>query len=205
MPTDISSDWQQLALYAGGAALLLILLQRVPVIGRIVRFGLSFGLLALCLFLLLQHAPYEPMLAPLADRLGLDRQEVVGGAVRVPMAPDGHFWANATLNDTKHRMMIDSGATITAISEQTARASGIAHDATLVPVVLKTANGLARARTGSVRELRVGDIVASDLKIVITPALGDLDVLGMNFLSKLASWRVEGRTLILVPERPEAA
>jgi aspartyl protease family protein len=205
MPTAISSDWQQLALYAGGAALLLILLQRLPVIGRIVRFGLSFGLLALCLFLLLQHAPYEPMLAPLADRLGLDRQEVVGGEVRVPMAPDGHFWANATLNGTKHRMMIDSGATITAISEETARASGIAVDAALVPVVLKTANGLARARTGTARELRVGDIVASDLKIVITPALGDLDVLGMNFLSKLASWRVEGRTLILVPERPEAA
>ncbi len=37
----------------------------------------------------------------------------------------------------------------------------------------------------------------------MTPALGDLDVLGMNFLSKLASWRVEGRTLVMIPEKPE--
>jgi aspartyl protease family protein len=27
----------------------------------------------------------------------------------------------------------------------------------------------------------------------------------MNFLSRLASWRVEGRTLILVPHHPQKA
>ena len=37
-------------------------------------------------------------------------------------------------------------------------------------------------------------IAASNLKVMISPALGDLDVLGMNFLSKLASWRVEDGT-----------
>ena len=34
---------------------------------------------------------------------------------------------------------------------------------------------------------------------MISPALGTIDILGMNFLSQLASWRVEDRTLILVP------
>jgi aspartyl protease family protein len=29
-------------------------------------------------------------------------------------------------------------------------------------------------------------------------------VLGMNFLTKLDSWRVEGRTLILVPHHPQS-
>src|SRR3546814_4577440 len=42
----------------------------------------------------------------------------------------------------------------------------------------------------------LGGITARDLKVAISPALGDIDVLGMNFLSQLASWRVEGRTLI---------
>src|SRR3546814_12173135 len=45
----------------------------------------------------------------------------------------------------------------------------------------------------------LGGITARDLKVALSPALGDIDVLGMNFLSQLASWRVEGRTLILVP------
>jgi aspartyl protease family protein len=32
-----------------------------------------------------------------------------------------------------------------------------------------------------------------------------MEVLGMNFLSKLKSWRVEGRTLVMVPHHPQAA
>jgi aspartyl protease family protein len=31
-----------------------------------------------------------------------------------------------------------------------------------------------------------------------------MDVLGMNFLSQLQSWRVEGRTLVLAPHHPQA-
>jgi aspartyl protease family protein len=74
----------------------------------------------------------------------------------------------------------------------------------LTPVILQTANGAAAAQTGSVDELRVGNIVARNLKIVSAPGL-DLDVIGMNFLSQLQSWRVEGRTLVLVPHHPQRA
>src|SRR3546814_543678 len=52
------------------------------------------------------------------------------------------------------------------------------------------------------KELPVNVYISSDLvgfQLAFRPALGDIDVLGMNFLSQLASWRVEGRTLILVP------
>jgi aspartyl protease family protein len=59
------------------------------------------------------------------------------------------------------------------------------------------------AQTGTIEELRVGNVTARNLKVVSSPALGDLNVLGMNFLSRLASWRVEGRTLIMVPNHPQ--
>jgi aspartyl protease family protein len=72
----------------------------------------------------------------------------------------------------------------------------------LTPVILRTANGAAAAETGSIDELRVGNIVARNLKVVSAPGL-DLDVIGMNFLSQLESWRVEGRTLVLVPHHPQ--
>ena len=202
MPS-ILPQWQQLALYAVGAALIIMVLQRIPVIGRIVRFAISFGLLALFIFILLQQAPYQPELSRLTSSLGLDDQTVSGKELQVKMAPDGHFWVVATLNGVKRRMLIDSGATVTAISPETARAAGIKTGTTLAPVMLRTANGVAPARTGSVDELRVGNIVARNLKVVTAPGLGNLDVLGMNFLSKLASWRVEGRTLILVPHHPQ--
>jgi len=202
MPTAFP-QWQQLALYAVTAALLIMLLQRIPVVGRIVRLAFSFGLLAFLIFIVLQQAPYQPELSRLTGSLGLDNQKVSGKELRVSMAPDGHFWVAASINGARTRMLIDSGATVTAISTGTARAAGVDTGVGLTAVMLSTANGVAPARIGSIDELRVGNIVARNLKIVSAPGLGGLDVLGMNFLSKLDSWRVEGRTLILVPHHPQ--
>ena len=202
MPTT-APEWQHLALYAIGAALLIMLLQRIPFVGRVIRFAFSAALLAFLIFVLLQQAPYQPELARFTDRLGLDNQQVVGKEVRVRMSPDGHFWVNASINGVKRRMLIDSGATVTAISASTARAADVDAGTTFTPIVLSTANGSTPAKTGTVDELRVGNIVARNLKIVTSPGLGELDVIGMNFLSKLQSWRVEDRTLVLVPHHPQ--
>jgi aspartyl protease family protein len=202
MPTA-SPEWQQLAIYAIAAAVLIMLLQRLPIVGRIVRIAFSLALMAFLFFLLLQQAPYQPELARLTSKLGLDDQKVVGKELRVRMASDGHFWVLASLNGVRTRMLIDSGATVTAISEQTAHQAKIDTGRGLTPVVLRTANGITPAETGSVDRLTVGNIVARNLKVVTAPGLGGLDVLGMNFLSRLESWRVEDRTLILVPHHPQ--
>jgi aspartyl protease family protein len=205
MNITTNPDWQQIALYAVVGAIVLLALFRLPVVGRVLRVAFSLAIAAFAIFLLIQQAPYQPQLAQVAGRLGLDGQKVVGEEVRIRMAADGHFWAQASVNGVKRRMLIDSGATVTAISEATAAAASVEAQAGPVPVVLRTANGLAPARTGSVEELRLGNIVARDLKVVVSPAFGDMDVIGMNLLSKLASWRVEGRTLILVPNHPQPA
>lgn len=204
MPS-VLPQWQQLALYAVGIALVIMLLQRIPVVGRIIRFAISLGLFAFLIFILLQQAPYQPELSRLTSSLGLDDQKVSGGELRVKMAPDGHFWVNASIDGVKRRMLIDSGATVTAISEDTAHAAGVKTGTNLAPVMLHTANGITPARTGSINELKVGNIVARNLKIVTAPGLGNLDVLGMNFLSKLQSWRVEDGTLVLVPHHPQSS
>ncbi|WP_267386584.1 TIGR02281 family clan AA aspartic protease [Sphingomonas sp. GC_Shp_3] len=195
----IDPQWQHLALYALGAAVLLSLLFRVPYVGRILRALFSVTLLALCLFMVLQQAPYEPGLARISSRLGLDTQTVAGREVRVPMALDGHFWATAAINGVPRRMLIDSGATVTALSSETADLASVAQNTGLMPVMMQTANGIIRAETGTINHLSLGGIRARGLKVVISPALGHTDILGMNFLSRLSSWRVEGRTLILVP------
>jgi aspartyl protease family protein len=202
MPTTVP-EWQHLALFAVAAALIIMLLQRIPVVGRVIRFIISLGLLAFLIFVLLQQAPYQPELARLTEKLGIDDQKVSGGDLRVRMSSDGHFWVTASINGVNRRMLIDSGATVTAISPETAREAQIDTGTGLSPVILRTANGAAPAQTGAIAELRVGNIVARNLRIVTSPGLGNLDVLGMNFLSKLDSWRVEGRTLVLVPHHPQ--
>ena len=196
--------WQPLLVYAGIAALLLMALQRLPVVGRYIRFAFSATLLAFMIFLVLQMAPYQPELSRITGRLGLDDQQVAGSELRVPMAADGHFWVRASVDGIERPMLIDSGATITALSAATARAANIDTSSGIAPIVLQTANGAAPARAGRIDELRVGNIVARNLRVVTSPGLGNMDVLGMNFLSRLQSWRVEGQTLILVPHHPQA-
>jgi aspartyl protease family protein len=179
------------------------LLQRLPVIGGLIRLVITVGLVSLALYMLTERAAFDPVLAKIADRLHLDRQEVVGTEVRIPLAPNGHFLASVTINGVKRRMLVDSGATVTAISDETAAAAGINPDTNLLPVTIQTANGAVPARTATISELRIGNVVARDLKVVISPAFGPIDVVGMNFLSKLKSWRVEDGTLVLVPHHPQ--
>ena len=204
---NIAADpqWQQLALYALGIALVLTLLFRLPFIGRLFRALFSLALLAAAVFIILQQAPYDPSLSRLTQSLGLDSQEVTGDEVRIRMASDGHFWADAVIDGVERRILIDSGATVTALSSDTA-AAGVERGGNVLPTMIRTANGTVRADTGTIGRLDLSGIEARDLKVVVSPSLG-VDILGMNFLSQLKSWRVEGRTLIMEPppEGEEAA
>ena len=134
------------------------------------------------------------------DRLGMlwRDQTIEGRETRIRMANDGHFWADVTIDGVSRRMLIDSGATTTAISRDTAQAAGLEEDSPF-PVVLNTANGQVTARTATAGRVELGNITARDLSVVVSPAFGETDVIGMNFLSRLGSWRVENRTLVLTP------
>jgi aspartyl protease family protein len=114
------------------------------------------------------------------------------------MAADGHFWADVDLDGVTRRMLIDSGATTTAISEATALEAKLKDDSPF-PVVLNTANGQITARTATASRIVIGSIIARDVPVVVSPAFGNTDVVGMNVLSRLRAWRVEGRTLVLTP------
>jgi aspartyl protease family protein len=126
-------------------------------------------------------------------------QSVVGSEVRIPMADDGHFWARATINGVERVMLVDSGATVTALSTTTAAAAKIDLDGMAPPAVVSTANGTVTGKSATIATLKVGGITATELPTIVAPEFGDQDVLGMNFLSRLKSWRVEGKTLILTP------
>ena len=122
-----------------------------------------------------------------------------GQALRIPVAPDGHYWVEGTINGTSARFLIDSGATVTALSDQTARAAGLNYDVGAPGIVMTTANGKVEARRSSIASLAIGPINASDLPVVVSPAFGEVNVIGMNMLSRLKSWGVQGGEMILTP------
>ncbi|HEV2745818.1 MAG TPA: TIGR02281 family clan AA aspartic protease [Allosphingosinicella sp.] len=121
-----------------------------------------------------------------------------GATMRIKQSLDGHFWVDAQLNGEDVRFLIDSGATTTSISGDTARRAGIEPSRGL-PALVQTANGTVAVQRGRAERLRLGSINREDLAVHISDGFGDVNVLGMNFLSSLSGWAVEGRWLVLKP------
>jgi aspartyl protease family protein len=182
--------------------------------GAIARRGVAFGrwlatlstlaLAGILVLVVLQVSRFDPRLDVAVPELGLPEQTVAGGETRVPMAPDGHFWIRARVNGFAAPFLVDTGATLTAVSVPVARHAGLSPRASAVPVRIATANGTVAAQLTTIDSLAFGSVRAGGLDAVIAPNIGDTNVIGMNLLSRLASWRVEGRTLILVPHHPKA-
>ena len=122
---------------------------------------------------------------------------VQGHEVRIPMSIDGHFWVEGRVNGEKVKFLIDSGATMTTVGRKTAARVGMEVSPQRNQIV-RTGNGLIRVATGRAQTLEVGTIERADLPVHVADD-EDLNVLGMNFLSSLQRWGVEGRWLILVP------
>lgn len=119
------------------------------------------------------------------------------GELRIPMAIDGHFWVEARLNGVPVRFLVDSGATMTTIGRDTAGRAGIAITNPNNQIV-RTGNGFIKVSTALADTLDVGGIGRRSLPLHVAND-DDLNVLGMNFLSSLQRWGVEGRWLVLVP------
>jgi len=171
--------------------------RRIP-LGSAVKMFAGWVLIFAAAFILFT---FKDEFAALGDRLllaarGGEAVQAAPGETRVRLAPDGHFWVEAELNGEKVRFLIDSGATTTSISRATAERVGIEPSGGF-PAMVKTANGTVTVQRGRAQSLRVGNIERSNVAVHISEAFGDMNVIGMNFLSSLKSWGVEGRTLIL--------
>ncbi len=64
---------------------------------------------------------------------------------------------------------------------------------------MTTANGKVEARRSSIATLAIGPVIASDLPVVVSPAFGEINVIGMNMLSRLKSWGVQDGEMVLTP------
>ena len=121
----------------------------------------------------------------------------LGREIRIPMAIDGHFWIGGELNGVRVKFLVDSGATMTTIGRDTAERAGV-QVSVRPDQIVRTGNGLIRVSSGRAKSLTIGPIERRDVAMHVADN-ADLNVLGMNFLSSLQRWGVEGRWLVLVP------
>lgn len=180
-----------------------LMVRRQLPLGQLVRRGSTVVLAGVLVLVVLQLSRFDSRLEVAVPQIGLPEQVVEGGETRIPMAPDGHFWLRAELNGVQANFLVDTGATLTAVSQGLADRAALEPRRGGLPVTINTANGPVGAQLATVGEIRFGNVAARGLDVVIAPTLGETNVIGMNLLSRLASWRVEQNTMILVPNDPQ--
>ncbi len=132
-----------------------------------------------------------------ADISGTAGQSVSGEDITIRRQDDGHYWLQVDVNGKPVRFMIDSGATTTAVNASTARETDIQVDADGYPVFLNTANGRVTAQRGIIQSFKIGTHEIGQHNVVVSESFGDTNVLGMNFLDSMQSWKVEGNVMTL--------
>lgn len=109
----------------------------------------------------------------------------------------GHFLVHPTVEGSRVRMLVDTGASLVALTYQDATKAGIRPDRNRMKRI-STANGVLEVQAARIAEMRLGDILVRDVEAVIMPP-GRLDtsLLGMSFLRGLRGFEVgQGRILL---------
>ena len=123
----------------------------------------------------------------------------LGRKVLVNADGRGHFSADFRMNGRTVTALIDTGATLVAINQTTARRIGIRLQPADFRYRIATANGETKAAAATIGSLQIGRIHLADVQaVVLEDAALSGTLVGMSFLKRLGKYQVENGSLLLV-------
>jgi clan AA aspartic protease (TIGR02281 family) len=119
------------------------------------------------------------------------------GSVDLRQDADGHYRVNGSVSGTSVQFMLDTGATITSVSNDFALRARIPS---CVPTTTNTANGVTNSCLARVPDLSFGNFKVTDVDVIILPRLtGSEALLGMNVLGRFGIEQRGGNMRISAP------
>lgn len=120
------------------------------------------------------------------------------GSVSIPAGDYGHFRTEAEINGRPVDVMVDTGASLVALTQEDADRLGIYVHPGDFTHTAKTANGTARVAPVTISRISIGDITVRDVPAVVSEkGKSDLTLLGMSFLGRLSRVEMRDGTLVL--------
>ncbi len=121
-----------------------------------------------------------------------------GRTVTVYRNRNGQFFVEGAIDGVRVPMLVDTGASLVALSYRDAETAGVLPPAELFTQVVETANGPLKAAPVVLRRLRVGTIELREVDALVLPQGGiDRSLLGMNFLGRIrAVFIADGQLLM---------
>jgi aspartyl protease family protein len=116
----------------------------------------------------------------------------------VPRDPRGHFVVDGRIDGRQLSFMIDTGASVIALTASDAARLGIHPAQREFVASVRTANGTVHAAPTQLDMVEIGDLVVRDVSALVLPdeALSD-NLLGLSFLSRLRRFEYSDGKLVL--------
>lgn len=118
------------------------------------------------------------------------------GSVELQRNDDGHFYADVRINGANLHMLVDTGASVIALSRDDAQMAGIATSIGMSDVVGRGADGAVHGEAIRLDTVELGPLSAQGLDAVVLNS-GEQSLLGQSFLSKFSSVEIQGDRMIL--------
>jgi aspartyl protease family protein len=124
--------------------------------------------------------------------------EVLASSAEITADQAGHFVTTAEIDHTAITVLVDTGASLVALSYEDAERAGLAPRTLTYDVPILTANGGLHAAKVLLNRVEIGNVLVRDVEGVVLPkGAFDGTLLGMSFLNKLSRFKVEDGKLFL--------
>ncbi len=121
-----------------------------------------------------------------------------GRTVVIPRDSRGHFQVNGRVDGKQMGFLVDTGASVIALTASDARRLGLRPAQREFTAEVKTANGTVRAAPTQLDRVDIDDVTVRNVAALIMPdeVLGE-NLLGLSFLSRLRRFEYTNGKLVL--------
>ena len=114
-------------------------------------------------------------------------------------AADGHYWADALIEGRAVRVMVDTGASVVALTRADAARLGLKLEAADFSSTVVTASGEVRAAPVSLSAVAVAGARVEQVQALVVEAGLPHSLLGMSYLGRLSAFTATPMALTLRP------
>lgn len=144
--------------------------------------------------------PSKTAAVPPAAASTMPNAPAQSGARMVSIGRDhrGHFQANGRVDGRSISFMVDTGASVIALTERDADRLGIRPMRGAYTASVSTANGVVRAAPVMLNSVDIGGLVVRDVRALVVPggALNE-NLLGLSYLTRLKRFEYSNNRLLL--------
>lgn len=127
----------------------------------------------------------------------MQQDQWLAGETALPRQPDGHFYAGVAIDGQPSRMLVDTGASMVALTGADAEAIGLTWEPGDVRPVARGASGPVYGVSVTLDRVALGDLEARNVAAIIVPEGLGISLLGQSFLSQIGRVEIRDGAMML--------